>query len=210
MLYQINPTFCITPTYNFAEVAKTLSHLNLSDLTSSKPRPINTSSHRKPKAAPVADSWEDASGSDTETEDSNPSNLSYTSSKNSELSPISTIPSSEAVPNPPPPTPASPTPFEFPSSVPFSPNAISSRDEGRLGEGIGRGDPDRRPDKTTSVATRLISAGLGIRAPRRTEEEREYDKVMREKERKRRAEEKDRERREKEEAEERKRSVWED
>jgi hypothetical protein len=60
------------------------------------------------------------------------------------------------------------------------------------------------------VAGRLIAGALGVRAPKRTEEEREFDRVMREKERKRRAEEKERGRREDEERERRKKAVWDD
>jgi len=60
------------------------------------------------------------------------------------------------------------------------------------------------------VAGRLIAGALGVRAPKRTEDEREYDKAMREKERRRRTEEKERERREKEETEARKKAVWDD
>lgn len=60
------------------------------------------------------------------------------------------------------------------------------------------------------MAGRLIAGALGVRAPKRTEDEREYDKAMREKERRRRTEEKERERREKEETEARKKAVWDD
>lgn len=73
-----------------------------------------------------------------------------------------------------------------------------------------RDAPSKRPEKTTAVASRLIAGALGVRAPRRTEEEREYDRAMREKERRRREEVRERERREAEEAERRKRAVWED
>ena len=66
--------------------------------------------------------------------------------------------------------------------------------------------PERRPDKTTSVAARLIAGGLGVRAPKRTEEQREYDKAMREKEKKKR----DEERQAKVDEEKAKKSVWED
>lgn len=68
----------------------------------------------------------------------------------------------------------------------------------------------KRPEKTTAVAGRLIAGALGVRAPKRTEEEREFDKAMREKERKRRDEERNREKVEKEKAAERARAVWED
>lgn len=70
--------------------------------------------------------------------------------------------------------------------------------------------PVKRPEKTTAVAGRLIAAGLGVRPPRRTDEERAYDKATREKARRQRDEEREREKVEKEQAEARKRSVWED
>ncbi|KAF2121360.1 hypothetical protein BDV96DRAFT_594566 [Lophiotrema nucula] len=178
------------------DVANTLSHLQLS---------TNQKSSSKPKSKPVADSWDDelSSGSDTETE-----TLSKTNTKDS-LSPINTISSSTSDaangPNPPPPTPASPHPFEFPDNVPFSQryNSVSK-------EGSGAATSDKRPEKTTAVASRIIAAGLGIRAPRRTEEEREYDKAMKEKAKKQREEERGREKREAEAVEARKRAVWDD
>jgi hypothetical protein len=120
------------------------------------------------------------------------------------LEPISTVPSAET-PNPPPPTPASPTPFEFPDNAPYG--ATRSRGDSEAGR---TGGLDKRPEKTTAVAGRLIAGALGVRAPKRTDEEKEYDKAMREKERKRRTEEKERERREKEETEARKKAVWDD
>lgn len=70
--------------------------------------------------------------------------------------------------------------------------------------------PAKRPDKTTAVAGRLIAAGLGVRAPRRTEEEREYDKAMREQQRKKREEERQREKAEQEAVEKRKKAMWDD
>lgn len=74
----------------------------------------------------------------------------------------------------------------------------------------GAGGPDKRPEKTTAVAGRLIAGALGVRAPKRTDEEREYDRAMREKERKRRNEEREREKREAEAREARKKAVWDD
>jgi hypothetical protein len=152
----------------------------------------------------VADSWdEEVSGSDTETEE--PS-TSRAAPPQDSLEPISTIPSNDltSTPHPPPPTPASPTQLEYPDSVLF---ARSREDSAATGRG---GGLDKRPEKTTAVAGRLIAGALGIRAPKRTDEEKEYDKAMREKERKRRTEEKEREKREKEEAEARKKAVWDD
>lgn len=119
-------------------------------------------------------------------------------------------------PHPPPPTPASPTPFDFPDNSPYGAGRArgdSGTGVGRSGSGAGRSGSsglDKRPEKTTAVAGRMIAGALGVRAPRRTDEEREFDRVMREKERKRRAEEKEREKREAEERERRVKAVWED
>jgi hypothetical protein len=170
----------------------TLTHLKLSTKSPQKPA-------HKPKSKPVADSWdEDVSGSDTETDE--PA-LATKSSPQDSLDPISTVTSNEITPHPPPPTPASPTPFDFPDNVPYG---------APRGRGESRGVLDKRPEKTTAVAGRLIAGALGVRAPKRTDEEREYDKAMREKERKRRTEERERERREQEETEARKKAVWDD
>ena len=68
---------------------------------------------------------------------------------------------------------------------------------------------DARPEKTTAVAGRLIAGALGVRAPAKSEETKEYDRVVKEKERRRRTEEKDAKRREEEEKEAAKKSVWE-
>jgi hypothetical protein len=94
--------------------------------------------------------------------------------------------------------------FEYPDSVPYG--AARSRGD----SGAGKASLDKRPEKTTAVAGRLIAGALGVRAPKRTDEEKEYDKAMREKERKRRTEEKERERRDKEETEARKNAIWND
>jgi hypothetical protein len=176
------------------EIASTLAHLKLSTTSPQKPA-------HKPKSKPVADSW-DLEGSDTETDE--PS-VASKSSPHDSLDPISTVTSNELnelSPHPPPPTPASPTPFDFPDNTPYG-GAVRGR-------GDSKGGLDKRPEKTTAVAGRLIAGALGVRAPKRTDEEREFDRVMREKERKRRAEEKEREKREKEETEARKKAIWDD
>ena len=71
-------------------------------------------------------------------------------------------------------------------------------------------DPDKRPEKTTSTAARLIAAGLGQRAPRRTEEERKYDQAMKVQEKKKRDAAKAEEQKKKDELEKAKKSIWED
>jgi hypothetical protein len=192
----MSATESIRKTPSETEIAKTLSQLKLSTTVPQKPL-------HKPKSKPVADSWDlESSGSDTETETgtgTSPAPLSTSSS-------ITTT-TDELPPHPPPPTPASPTPFDFPDNSPYG----AGRE--RLDSGTSASDPgrlDKRPEKTTAVAGRMIAGALGVRAPRRTEEEREFDRAMREKERKRRSEEKEREKRETAEREARKKAVWDD
>ncbi|RAR09659.1 ubiquitin-like protein smt3 protein [Stemphylium lycopersici] len=182
------------------EIANTLGKLEISANHPEKPA-------QKPKSKPVADSWDEAlSGSDTETEhvEEHSAKAGETGSPHDSLQPLSTTTSHDNPPNPPPPTPASPTQFEYPDNAPYS---LSS--DGPTPR-AGAGGPDKRPEKTTAVAGRLIAGALGVRAPKRTDEEREYDRAMREKERKRRNEEREREKREAEAREARKKAVWDD
>ena len=161
---------------------------------------------KKQKAVEPADSWEDAaeeesSGSDTETE------LEITSSSD--------------YPAPPPPTPSSPS-FEIvssnPGSIPYfgvecaeknrsSTNASTHSRRGGSGLTSRDGD-DKRPEKSTAVASRLIAAGIGQETPRRTKEQREYDQAMKLQEKKRRDHARDEEERQKAEALKAKRDVW--
>ncbi|KAM0723318.1 hypothetical protein Q7P37_001519 [Cladosporium fusiforme] len=133
------------------------------------------------------------------------------------------IPSTRYIPSPPPPTPASPTiktkasAFDSPYQTlpPYGMNgsiddAAGSGNASGSGRSTPRTEPDKRPEKTTSTAARLIAAGLGKRAPRRTEEERKYDQAMRVQEKKKRDAAKAEEERKKEELEKAKRSIWED
>lgn len=68
--------------------------------------------------------------------------------------------------------------------------------------------PRARPEKQTAVASRMIAGALGIRAPKRTEEQRAYDRAMKEKEIKRRNKEKEEAARAKEDEERAKAAVW--
>lgn len=178
------------------------------DLTASvtklslKTAPINTtlrlkSEKTKKNAVPVADSWEDEAdsdeGSDTETEDTPLGN-------------------SQAGTNAPPPTPMSPV-----GQKPFSTSALASPTTYGLppfdGPGVASQSsaaPAKRPEKTDAVARRMIAAGLGLKVPRATEEQRAYDRAVREKERKRREEEKELAKKKEEEAAKAKQSVWDD
>lgn len=165
-----------------------------SSLSKLKLDPIQKPGASKPKKKPVADSWEDES-SESENE-AQPSSLDDL--------PTSPPPRASSGAKAPPPTPISPTyrtgpstPWDAQSSGPSS--GLASPDEER-----------RRPEKTDAVARRMIAGALGIKAPRMTEEQRAYDRSVKEKERKRREQEKAAERQRELEAEKAKASMWDD
>ncbi|POS80577.1 hypothetical protein DHEL01_v201039 [Diaporthe helianthi] len=146
----------------------------------------------KPKAKKdqVADSWEDEDvSSDTETETERTNNPAA-----SEGDPHGT--------SAPPPTPVTPSYSQgtFVSTDPTGGYHISTGPSG--------GAPAARPEKTDAVARRLIAGALGMRAPKLSEEQKNYDKAVREKERKRREEEKAAQRRREEEAAKAKAAMW--
>lgn len=72
------------------------------------------------------------------------------------------------------------------------------------------GGSERRGEKTDAVAKRLIAGALGVRAPKMTEEQRAYERAVKEKEVKRREKEKEALAKAKVEAEKAKRAVWDD
>lgn len=157
------------------------------------------------KKAEPADSWEDeadqSSGSSASDED------------DGITTPIR--PSTAEYPGPPPPTPASPTHPRAPdrdmSYGSFSPvqfdGAFSSPAET---SSLNSKSEDKRPEKTTAVASRLIAAGLGQRAPKRTKEQREYDQAMKVQEKKKRDQAREAEEKKKHDAEVAKKAIWED
>lgn len=138
----------------------------------------------KPKVdADIADSWEDADLS--EPEDVSPS-------------PASSL----AAPKAPPPTPISPIVYgdaAWPSGSGASPAASSQSL-----------DSQRRPEKTDAVARRMIAAGLGLKAPKQTEEQKAYQKAIKEQEKKRREQERADEQKRLAEVEKAKAAVWDD
>ncbi|KAF4334467.1 ubiquitin smt3 [Fusarium beomiforme] len=156
---------------------------NLSIDTKDEPLKAYKKPAPKKKAKKViADSWED---SDSESE----AELQAETESNK---PIPT-----ATPAPPPPTPMSPggLPWESPAGSP-GPRAGA--------------DSDRRPEKTDAVARRMIAAGLGLKAPKQTEEQRAYQKSVREQEKKRREQEREEEKKRQAEAEKAKAAIWDD
>jgi hypothetical protein len=134
----------------------------------------------------VAESWDDeaeSSNSDTDVDHIAPSKKS-------------------PIPNAPPPTPASPS-SAFPS--------WDSHDQMQSSTRVGHCDNEdrRRPEKSTAVAGRLIAAGLGMRAPKKSEEQTAYDRAARENEMKRRNKEKQAKDKEREEIEKAQTGMWE-
>ena len=158
----------------------------------------------KKKKAEVLDSWEDAS-SDSESEII-PTPLTSTSNTDTGTDTGTGTPTYEAAGfRAPPPTPATPTNYDA-ESVPwtqqlgavtedFSPATTRQppppRREHSGSDGDAAGGGGRRPEKTDAVARRMIAGALGMRAPRPTEEQRAYDRAVREKERRRRDEERE-------------------
>ena len=169
------------------EVAPSLSRLRLDDASEAK------ATSKKPPAAGAAktrrrvvDSWEDDDDDDDEPD----------------------TPHSAAahLPSAPPPTPMSPHFSHAPSwdaLAAGAPAAGSSRPSPST-------PPARRPEKTDAVARRMITAGLGLKAPRQTEEQKAYQRSVREQERKRMDHEREQERRKQLEAEQAKAAVWDD
>ncbi|KAI1403393.1 hypothetical protein F4819DRAFT_451279 [Hypoxylon fuscum] len=158
------------------------------------------------KAAPVADSWEDE---DVDS-DQEPETLTPTIAKSPDSDAIdSTGPGSGFAA--PPPTPSSPS-YAAASSPPWqSMGGIGGYGSGTVQPPASSGSSEpRRPEKTDAVARRMIASALGVRTLRPTEEQRAYDRAVREKERKKREEEREAENKRKEEAEKAKAAIWED
>ncbi|KAJ5519753.1 hypothetical protein N7463_000206 [Penicillium fimorum] len=137
---------------------------------------------------PVADSWEDeADLSAPEGEDAQPNDEDTT--------PVLSPTVSAEGPLDPPPTPISPQ-----VSAPWMARAASPASV--------QGAPTRRPEKQTAVAERMIAGALGIRAPKRTEQQRAYDRSVKEQEIRRRNREREEKAKVKEEEEKMKASIW--
>ena len=160
---------------------------SLSDL-SLHPKPSKASAAFK-KKQPVAEAWDDEELEASGDENDRP------------LSPQQ----SADYPSAPPPTPISPstsfaqqtfiTPFGYPAD-----GSAAARSE----------RASMRPEKTDAVAKRMIAGALGVKAPKKTEEQKAYDRAIKEKEIKRRHQEKEAAARAKEDAEKAKAAVWDD
>lgn len=136
----------------------------------------------------VADSWEDEDLSEGDEEDND----------TTKEPPTPTLAGTSA----PPPTPISPPP-----------NLHQQRyQQAETWPDPTRGDQTaaKRPEKTDAVARRMIAAGLGLRAPKQTEEQKAYQRSVREQEKKKRELEKAEEQKRKDDAEKAKAAIWDD
>ncbi|KAH7150074.1 hypothetical protein B0J13DRAFT_549493 [Dactylonectria estremocensis] len=173
----------MSPTLQDGDISSSLNKLSLN-----KPKVAAKPTKKKLKEV-VADSWEDEDLSDSEPE---PAPKADEEERQDD----------DIVPTPKQP-PAS-------SSTHFSPVGSSWSTEQDASVSRGSADSSRRPEKTDAVARRMIVAGLGLKAPKLTEEQRAYQRSVREQEKKRREQEKAAEQKAKEDAEKAKASVWED
>nr|POE47433.1 hypothetical protein CFP56_00764 [Quercus suber] len=153
----------------------------------------------KSSKSEVADSWEDEIEDDTELR----------------------TPISDAVspgnPVAPPPTPSSPSynsratmkSSSYQTQFPYGMDGSVFDNLGQEpnGPSQGRMGNEKRPEKSTAVASRLIAAGIGQAAPRRTKEQREYDQAMRLQEKKKRDQAREEEERKKQEKERAKQAI---
>ncbi|KAI0815754.1 hypothetical protein GGR55DRAFT_630000 [Xylaria sp. FL0064] len=185
-----------------SQAAKAMTKLSLNPTQSASAPPTSKPKHKSnSKKQVVADSWEDeeSSASETESEPPTPSAHSSNTAQDGVTAP--------------PPTPISPSYGRHGSEGNVNAPWLASSSTG--GGGYGYRDTQdeggvRRPEKTDAVARRMIASALGVRAPKQTEEQRAYDRAVREKERKKREEEREAERRRAQEAEQAKAAMWDD
>jgi len=168
-----------------------LSRLSLNLKNTNSPKGSDTNLSGLADSAP--ESWEDETAGEGPIEAPGPSLKQITSYDG---------------PAPPPPTPISP----------HNTDPISRRWEtGPVTEGgqptprnpsNSRDGSEKRPEKTTSTANRMIAGALGIKAPKKTEEQKQYDKALKDAEIKRKNREKEQRERERLEDEKAKAAVW--
>ncbi|EXJ82055.1 hypothetical protein A1O1_08124 [Capronia coronata CBS 617.96] len=176
------------------------------DLPAESTKPKVLTKTKQKKEEEVIDSWEDdddlSSLEDTET----PTGGSDTVRK--------PLMSKDPALRPPPPPPTPISPENADQRIDWSPAQVlgGGRPQAyRPSSPLTGNDSDRerrRPEKTTATASRLIAAGLGIKPPKKTEEQRQYDRAVREQEIRRRTKEKEDQERQREAEEKAKAAVW--
>jgi hypothetical protein len=183
-------------------LASAVSQLSLNTGSGSSASKDAKAKPTKSKKAQVVDSWEDeslSSGSDSEAGEQPGSKGDSGAMKDIDVG-------TQA----PPPTPISPT-YNNAAGRPFSPStATYPSSVPGWSAADGPSSPAKRPEKTDAVARRMIAAGLGLKVPKQTEEQKAYDKALREKERKRRQLEKEEQKKKEAELEKARQAIWED
>ncbi|KAG9595245.1 hypothetical protein KCU77_g13493, partial [Aureobasidium melanogenum] len=148
--------------------------------------------HSKP-ATEVADSWEEEASLDQEPASTTTNHTAKQTPEPASVPQSSYVPPHlkyrSAAPSPPSRSLTPPSRSTTPSSSTFS---------------------ERRPEKTNAVAHRLIAGALGVKVPRRTEEQRAYDKAMREQEKRKRDKEREAKKKAEEDAAKAKAAIWDD
>lgn len=191
---------------NLLDLPSALNNLSLNTKLPNSSTPTSKTKQKQP----IAESWD--AESDPE---------SNSSSDNDQLSalPSTTKSKSQATisdyPSAPPPTPAQAQSKHFSRPAPMEDFTQFEAPHAALASASTRApprqrDPNVRPETTMSSASRLIAGALGVRAPKGTEEQRQYDKAVREKEQKRRDREKEDKKKEEEERIRARAAVWDD
>ncbi|OJJ63484.1 hypothetical protein ASPSYDRAFT_236946 [Aspergillus sydowii CBS 593.65] len=204
-----------------SELQSSLRELHIGEKTSSIPdipRPkikttsLNTAAPvpKKKKTPVVVDSWEDELDESSPAESAQDEVDPGTSNSAESDTSLGTSPAVAEGPLDPPPTPISPQTSQPWAAATGRYGGPTSSATSRSSSTSGPRDPNRRPEKQTAVAGRLIAGALGIRAPKRTEEQRAYDRSVKEQEIRRRNNEKEEAARLKEEEEKAKAAVWDD
>lgn len=170
-----------------------LSRLSLDLRNSQSPSGANTTLNGGKDETP--DSWDDAADDDEPVEAPGPS--------------LKQIISTDS-PAPPPPTPISPEGTDFAARRWEMSGAQAVGSTTPRYAASGQASNDRRPEKTTSTANRMIAGALGIKAPKKTEEQRKYDRAVKEAEIKRKKKEKEQHEQQMRQDEEAKAAVWDD
>lgn len=168
-----------------------LSRLSLNLKNTNSPKGSNTNLNGLADSAP--ESWEDEAAGDGPVEAPGPSLKQITSNDG---------------PAPPPPTPISPQNTD-PIFRQWEAGHVTENGQPTpRNPGISRENSEKRPAKTTSTANRMIAGALGIKAPKKTEEQKQYDKALKDAEIKRKNREREQWERERLEDEKAKAAVW--
>lgn len=147
----------------------------------------------------MADSWEEEEEEEEASLDQEPSNSTTAARAANPIPEPASVPQSTYFP----------PHLKYRSAAP-SPPSRSLTPPSRSTTPSSSTSSERRPEKTNAVAHRLIAGALGVKVPRRTEEQRAYDKAMREQEKRKRDKEREAKKKAEEDAARAKAAIWDD